>query len=71
MERISKKEMNKLLEENKEKVQEIINAGGKVTDITIYKKDRITIIKKIKPVNQKAFGIKVTQTKSEITSEII
>lgn len=67
MEKITEKEVNELLERNRKEVQAIINAGGKVTNTTIYEKDKTTTIVKAEPVEGESTSSTIIQTRDSIT----
>lgn len=54
------------MEEEKKKVKQIIDAGGKVIDTIIYEKDKNTITRKIEPVNGEPTSSTTIQTKDSI-----
>lgn len=64
---ISENESRDLIEEEKEKIREVINAGGKVINTTIYENDKITTIRKIEPVNEESTCSKIITKKDEIS----
>lgn len=66
MEQISEEEAKRLLEEGKEEFRRILDEGGKITDTIIREKEKVTIIKKIEPVNGEATSSTLVQTKGEI-----
>lgn len=67
MEEITEQEAEKMIKEEKEKIKQIINKGGKVTDTIINKKDEEITMKKIEPVNGKDTSSRIIQNKNEIT----
>lgn len=54
MEQITEKEANEMIEKDREKLQKIIDEGGKIIDTIIREKDKVTTTRKIEPVNGKA-----------------
>lgn len=67
---ISENEANELLEKNKEEIQAVINAGGKLIKTTIEEKDKITTIVTLEPINGEPICSTVIQTKEGIISNI-
>lgn len=67
MRQINENESRDLIEQEKEKLREVINAGGKVIDTIIYENDKITTIRKIEPVNEKSTCSKIITKKDEIS----
>lgn len=67
MKEITEKEVEKIINDNKEEIDQIVNQGGKVINTTIYEKDKITHIRKIEPAEGNSTGTKVIQTKESIT----
>lgn len=63
MEEITEKEKEQMIRAGKEEIKQIIEAGGKVTDIITREKDKITTTRKIEPVNGEATSSMITQTK--------
>lgn len=53
IEKITEKEVQNILEEDKKRMQQILKDGGKITNTIIYEKDKITTIRKIEPVKEK------------------
>ena len=68
MEKITQKEADKMIEEGREEIRKILNDGGKITDIIVREKDKVTQTRKIEPVNGEATSFTIVQTKSEIYS---
>lgn len=64
---ISENESRDLIEEEKEKIREVINAGGKFIKTVIEEKNKTTMVSKLKPVDKKPTGTKIIQTKDSIT----
>lgn len=56
--------------ENEAKIKKILEDGGKITDITIREKDKITITRKIEPVNDEPTSSTVIQTKELINMSV-
>lgn len=64
---ISENESRDLIEEEKEKIREVINAGGKFIKTVIEEKNKTTMVSKLKPVDEKPTGTRIIQTKDSIT----
>lgn len=64
---ISEIESRDLIEEEKEKIREVINAGGKFIKTVIEKKDKTIMISKLEPVDEKPTGTRIIQTRDSIT----
>ncbi len=67
MEKITEEEAKKAIENDKEKMQKIIDEGGKITKTIIEDKNKITTIIKIEPVNCEATSSTIIQNKDSIT----
>ena len=67
MRQINENESRDLIEQEKEKLREVINAGGKVIDTIIYENDKITTIRKIEPVKEKSTCSRIITKKDEIS----
>lgn len=65
--KITENEVQEMIESDKKKIQQILNEGGKITNITIYEKEKITTIKKIEPVNGKTTSSKIIQSRNDST----
>lgn len=66
MEEITEQEANNLIEQEKERINKILEYGGKFIKIVIEEKDKTTIITKIEPVGAKATSSTVVITKDEM-----
>ena len=66
MQKITEQEANNLIEQSKEKIKQILDAGGKVIKTVIEEKDKTTIITKIEPVGGKATSSEILQNKDKI-----
>ena len=69
MEEITEQEARDLIEQEKEKINQILESGGKIIKTVIQEKDKTTTITKIEPVEGKSTSSTVVQTKDEITIE--
>lgn len=66
MEEITEKEAKKITKEEKEKIKQIMDEGGKTINCITYEKDKITTTRKIEPVNGKDTSSTIIQTKDRI-----
>lgn len=64
---ISGNESRDLTEEEKEKLRNVINVGGKFIKTVIEEKDKTTTIVKAEPVDEKPTGTRIIQTGDGIT----
>ena len=67
MEKITQEQADEIIKKCKEDFKEIIEEGGKITDITIYEKDKVTKIRKIEPVNGEATSSEIVETKDFVS----
>lgn len=55
---------------SKEELRKIIENGGKIINTIIYEKDKITTIRKIEPVNGEPTSSKIIQNKNVINLQM-
>ena len=67
MEIITQEQADEMIKQEKEKIHQIIEQGGKITKTIIEEKDKTTTIIKIEPVNGESTSSTVIQNKDGIS----
>lgn len=70
MEEITEQEAKEMIEQGKEELQKILDEGGKITDIIVREKERVTTTRKIEPAEGKSTSSTIILNEDSINLQI-